>query len=93
MKALILLVLLIPTSVKACSPPLDGSDFTCPSDDFILVPPGKNKSVREPIYKNTFGWKQQTLMKKLKHYKLKQNIKLVRGMISKALINYKKQEL
>ena len=89
MKALILLLLLIPTSVKACSPPLDGSDFTCPSDDFILVPPKKNKSVKKPIYKNTFRWKQEVLMKKLKDYELEQNIKLVKGMISKAIMEYK----
>ena len=94
MKAIILLLLLIPISAKACSPPLDGSHFTCPPHDGtfdkILVDPIKRQSVKEPIYKNVFGWKTQALMKKIKDYQSRKNQKLIEEMISKALINYKK---
>ena len=94
MKAIILLLLLIPISAKACSPPLDGSHFTCPPHDGtfdkILIDPIKRQSVKEPIYKKPFSWKAQALIKKLKDYELEQNKQLVEEMISKALINYQK---
>ena len=93
MKALVFLLLLIPISVKACSPPIDGSHFTCPPHDGtfdkILVDPIKRQSVKEPIYKKPFSWKAQALIKKLKDYELEQNKKLITGMISKALMEYK----
>jgi hypothetical protein len=87
-KALILLVLLIPTSLKACSPPRDGSHFTCPSHDFLKEKLIKKQPIKEPIYKNTFGWKAQALIKKLKDYELEQNKQLVEKMINKALVEY-----
>jgi len=90
MKVIILLFFLIPISAKACSPPLDGRDFTCPPHDFIFPSQERKQSVKEPIYKNVFGWKTQALMKKIKDLKLKQNKQLVEEMISKALINYQK---
>ena len=34
---LIPFLLLIPTPAKACSPPIDGSDFTCPPWDDVVV--------------------------------------------------------
>ena len=34
---LIPLMFLIPTPAKACSPPLDGSDFTCPPWDGVIL--------------------------------------------------------
>ena len=90
MKAIILLLLLIPVSAKACSPPLDGSHFTCPPHDFVFPSQERKKPDKEPIYKNVFGWKTQALMKKIKDLKIEQNKQLVEEMISKALINYQK---
>ena len=90
MKAIILLLLLIPISAKACSPPLDGSYFTCPPPDFVFPSQGKKQPAKEPIYKNVFGWITQALMKKIKDYQSRKNQKLIEEMISKALINYKK---
>ena len=78
----------MPISVKACSPPIDGSSFTCPSNDFNLVRPTKNKFVEKPIYKNTFGWTARTIIKKLNNYELEQKKQLVKKMISKALMDY-----
>ena len=90
MKAVILLLLLIPISAKACSPPLDGSHFTCPPHDFTFPSQEKKQRVRKPIYKNVFGWKTQALMKKIKNYQSRKNQELIEEMISKALINYQK---
>tara|TARA_A100001391_G_C4849618_1_gene219338 strand:+ start:205 stop:480 length:276 start_codon:yes stop_codon:yes gene_type:complete len=89
-KFILLLFLLIPLSAKACSPPLDGRDFTCPPHDFMLPSPAKNQPVKERIYKNNFGWQAQAVIKKLKNYELEQSIKSIDEMISKALVNYKK---
>ena len=90
MKAIILLFLLMPISAKACSPPLVSRDFTCPPFDYDEKPKIRNKPVKEPIYKKTFGWEAQALIKKIKDFELEQNKQLVEKMIDKALLNYKK---
>lgn len=92
MKALILFFLFFPIAVKACSPPLDGRDFTCPPFDVnlneIVVDSPKKHFAKERIYKQNFNLKAQKLIRKIKIYQIKQNLKLVEKMIDKALMDY-----
>ena len=90
MKVFILLFLFLSTSAYACSPPMDGSHFTCPSNDFFFQKPVKKQFIQEPVYKKPFGYKAQQLVKKIKDYELRHNIKLVEKMIDKALVEYEK---
>ena len=88
MKVLVLLLLFLPTTVFACSPPLVFREFTCPPFDYDEKPKLKNKSKREPIYKKPFGFEAQALIKKIKDLELEQNKQLVEEMINKAVIKY-----
>ncbi len=92
MKAFFLIFFLIPTITKACSPPLDGSSFTCPpyngSIDKIIIN-SRKKSVTEPIYNNKNNWQLESLMKKVNYHKLQEKKQTIQKMINKAIIEYK----
>ncbi len=87
MKAFFLIFFLIPTITKACSPPLDGSSFTCPPYNGSID--SRKKSVTEPIYNNKNDWQLESLMKKVNYYKLQEKKQTIQKMINKAIIEYK----
>ena len=86
---LIPLLLLIPTPVRACSPPLDGSEFTCPDHDHIMVDPiyGPEEERKNSIV----DWNAADMHKifdALRDYHAAQNRTPVEDMLNKALLEY-----
>ena len=70
----------------ACSPPLDGSDFTCPDHNAVLLPKEELKGeidIYEPMH-----WHQMQMMfqRNARREKIEQNATTPTAAINKALM-------
>ena len=71
----------------ACSPPLDGSEFTCPPHDFIL--PRENMKGEIDIWNpHHFIHMQSMFMRNAKRDEIEKNMTQPEDAINKALIEF-----
>ena len=76
----------------ACSPPLDGSDFTCPDHNAVLLPKEELKGeidIYEPMH-----WHQMQMMfqRNARRIRIEQNATLPSDAINNALDSFWEQE-
>ena len=81
----------------ACSPPLDGSDFTCPPHDFVLTE--KPTLPREEMRGDINLWNphhfikmEQMFIRNARRTQIEQNMTLPSDAINNALDNFWEQE-
>jgi len=84
-------------AAQACSPPLDGSDFTCPPHDFVLKE--KPTLPREEMKGEVDVWNphhliqmEQMFIRNARRAQIEENMTLPSDAINNALDNFWEQE-
>ena len=76
---------------EACSPPLDGSEFTCPPHDGVLEKPVAVLDEPNIDYSNgqreEFKWDAGSIIQRMREWKSEQNRTPVKDSINNALAN------
>ena len=90
---------------EACSPPLDGSEFTCPSDDLIIKRPFEPlaKETETPDYYNSEvtvwdtrepqKWDTGSVIQGMRDWKAEQDRTPIDEMINASLLEYSEEHM